>query len=52
MISVPRGLGEPPVLPDAQMRRVIQKMQQTSYGEALDFSGVADAARPLRAPSP
>jgi L-fuculose-phosphate aldolase len=45
-------LGEPPVLGDAEMGRVIRKMQQMSYGESPDLAGVADTVRLRRGPSP
>jgi L-fuculose-phosphate aldolase len=39
-------LGEPPILPDEEMARVIQQMQQMSYGQAPDLEGVNDTAKP------
>jgi L-fuculose-phosphate aldolase len=39
-------LGEPPVLPDDEMDRVIEQMRRMSYGLAPDAEGIADAARP------
>jgi L-fuculose-phosphate aldolase len=38
-------LGEPPVLDDAEMARVIQQMKNMSYGDAPDLEGVSDTAR-------
>lgn len=38
-------LGEPPVLPDDEMERVIRQMTNMSYGQAPDLEGVNDAAR-------
>ena len=38
-------LGEPPVLSDEEMGRVIQQMRQMSYGQAPDLAGVSDTAR-------
>ena len=38
-------LGEPPVLDDAEMDRVIQQMRNMSYGNAPDLDGVGDTAR-------
>lgn len=38
-------LGEPPILDDAEMERVIQQMQNMSYGNAPDLEGVNDTAR-------
>jgi L-fuculose-phosphate aldolase len=38
-------LGEPPVLDDEEMDRVIQQMRNMSYGNAPDLEGVGDAAR-------
>ncbi len=40
------ALGEPPVLSDEEMARVIQQMKQMSYGQAPDLDGVNDVARP------
>ncbi|ALN75284.1 MULTISPECIES: class II aldolase/adducin family protein [unclassified Aureimonas] len=37
-----RVLGEPPVLPDEEMARVIQQMKNMSYGHAPDLDGVND----------
>lgn len=45
------ALGEPPVLSDEEMARVIQQMKQMSYGQAPDLEGVNDAAR-VRVPHP
>ena len=42
-------LGDPPVLSEEEMARVIQQMRQMSYGQAPDLAGVNDTARP-RAP--
>ena len=39
-------LGEPPVLPDDEMERVIAQMQRMSYGLAPDPDGTNDMARP------
>jgi L-fuculose-phosphate aldolase len=39
-------LGEPPVLPDDEMERVIAQMRRMSYGQAPDPEGVNDVARP------
>lgn len=41
-----RVLGEPPVLPEEEMRRVIEQMRRMSYGQAPDLDGVNDTARP------
>lgn len=38
-------LGEPPVLPDDEMERVIKQMTNMSYGLAPDLDGVNDTAR-------
>ena len=38
-------LGEPPVLDDAEMARVIEQMRRMSYGQAPDLEGVNDIAR-------
>ncbi|MDX7952897.1 class II aldolase/adducin family protein [Lichenihabitans sp. Uapishka_5] len=38
-------LGEPPILSDEEMARVIQQMKQMSYGQAPDLDGVNDVAR-------
>jgi L-fuculose-phosphate aldolase len=38
-------LGEPPILDDAEMDRVIQQMRNMSYGNAPDLEGVGDIAR-------
>ncbi|MGE3830191.1 MAG: class II aldolase/adducin family protein [Parvibaculaceae bacterium] len=38
-------LGEPPVLSDEEMTRVIQQMKNMSYGQAPDLEGVNDTAR-------
>lgn len=42
-------LGEPPVLPDEEMNRVIGQMRRMSYGLGPQEEGAADVARPLRA---
>ena len=42
-------LGEPPILPDEEMARVLQQMKQMSYGQAPDLDGVNDVARPTTA---
>jgi L-fuculose-phosphate aldolase len=39
-------LGEPPILPDDEMERVIAQMKRMSYGQAPDPEGVNDVARP------
>lgn len=39
-------LGEPPILPDDEMERVIEQMRPMSYGHAPDAKGVNDVARP------
>jgi len=39
-------LGEPPILADEEMARVIQQMKKMSYGNAPDLDGVNDTARP------
>jgi len=38
-------LGEPPILSDEEMARVIQQMKQMSYGQAPDLDGVNEVAR-------
>jgi len=38
-------LGEPPVLPEEEMARVIEQMRRMSYGQAPDLEGVNDTAR-------
>lgn len=38
-------LGEPPILPDEEMARVLQQMKNMSYGKAPDLEGVNDTAR-------
>jgi L-fuculose-phosphate aldolase len=38
-------LGEPPILSDEEMARVIQQMKNMSYGKAPDLDGVNDIAR-------
>lgn len=38
-------LGEPPILNDEEMARVIQQMKNMSYGQAPDLDGVNDVAR-------
>jgi L-fuculose-phosphate aldolase len=40
-------LGEPPVLDDAEMQRVIAQMKRMSYGLAPDLDGVNDVAVPV-----
>ncbi|WP_427026372.1 class II aldolase/adducin family protein (plasmid) [Aureimonas ureilytica] len=37
-----RVLGEPPVLPDEEMERVLQQMRNMSYGHAPDLADVSD----------
>ncbi|WP_102110515.1 class II aldolase/adducin family protein [Oceaniglobus roseus] len=39
-------LGEPPILSDEEMERVIAQMKRMSYGQAPDGDGVNDVARP------
>lgn len=39
-------LGEPPILDDAEMGRVIRQMRQMGYGQAPELEGVNDIARP------
>jgi L-fuculose-phosphate aldolase len=39
-------LGEPPILPDDEMARVIEQMRRMSYGQAPDADGTNDVARP------
>lgn len=39
-------LGEPPVLADEEMERVIEQMRRMSYGLAPDAEGTNDVARP------
>lgn len=43
------ALGEPPVLPDDEMARVIEQMRKMSYGHAPDAEGTNDVARPRSA---
>ncbi len=40
------ALGEPPVLPDAEMDRVIAQMRRMSYGLGPEDVGEKDAPRP------
>lgn len=42
-------LGEPPILPDEEMARVIGQMERMSYGYAPDPEGTNDVARPRSA---
>jgi L-fuculose-phosphate aldolase len=42
------ALGEPPILSDEEMARVIQQMRQMSYGRSPDLADVNDTARPRR----
>lgn len=42
-------LGEPPILPDEEMERVIEQMRRMNYGQAPDAEGVNDVARPRNA---
>jgi L-fuculose-phosphate aldolase len=42
-------LGEPPVLEDAEMARVIAQMERMSYGMGPEAEGSADVARPRQA---
>jgi L-fuculose-phosphate aldolase len=44
-----QALGRPPVLPDEEMRRVIEQMRRMSYGQAPDREGAADTPRPRTA---
>jgi L-fuculose-phosphate aldolase len=39
-------LGEPPVLSDEEMERVLKQMKQMSYGQAPDLEGINEVARP------
>jgi L-fuculose-phosphate aldolase len=39
-------LGDPPVLSDEEMGRVLEQMKRMSYGQAPDLEGVNDVARP------
>ena len=39
-------IGDPPILSDEEMARVIQQMRQMSYGQAPDIEGINDTARP------
>jgi L-fuculose-phosphate aldolase len=43
-------LGEPPVLDDAEMGRVIEQMRRMSYGQMPEPEGANDVARPKAAP--
>jgi L-fuculose-phosphate aldolase len=43
------AIGEPPVLSDDEMARVIEQMRKMSYGQAPDAEGVNDLARPRTA---
>ncbi len=45
-------LGEPPVLDDAEMQRVIAQMKRMSYGLAPDLEGVNDIAVPVDGHAP
>ena len=40
------SLGEPPILSDEEMARVIEQMRKMSYGQAPDAEGINDTARP------
>lgn len=42
-------LGEPPILSDEEMERVLLQMKNMSYGQMPDLEGVNDLARPRRA---
>ena len=42
-------LGDPPILPDDEMARVIEQMRRMSYGQAPDLDGINDVARPRQA---
>lgn len=44
-----RTLGEPPVLPDDEMERVIAQMKRMSYGLGPEGDGATDVARPRTA---
>ena len=46
------AIGEPPVLDDAEMARVIEQMRRMSYGQPPDLEGVNDIARPRGAAKP
>jgi len=39
-------LGEPPILPDDEMERVIEQRRKMSYGQAPSAEGVNDIACP------
>ncbi|MBZ0228364.1 MAG: class II aldolase/adducin family protein [Bauldia sp.] len=39
-------LGDPPILSDEEMARVIEQMRKMSYGQAPDAEGINDTARP------
>ena len=39
-------LGEPPILSDDEMARVIEQMRKMSYGQAPDAEGTDDVAQP------
>jgi L-fuculose-phosphate aldolase len=39
-------LGDPPILSDEEMARVIEQMRKMSYGQAPDAEGINDLARP------
>ena len=43
-----RVIGEPPVLSDAEMARVIAQMQRMSYGLGPEEEGVGDIAHPRK----
>jgi L-fuculose-phosphate aldolase len=45
-------LGEPPVLDDAEMARVIEQMRRMSYGQMPEPEGSNDIARPKTAARP
>jgi L-fuculose-phosphate aldolase len=45
-------LGDPPVLSDAEMARVIAQMQRMSYGQMPEPEGANDVARPKLAAKP
>jgi len=40
------SIGEPPVLPEAEMERVMGQMRRMSYGQGPEGEGAADVARP------
>ncbi len=44
-------LGEPPVLSEAEMERVIAQMKRMSYGFGPEAEGSSDVARPRQSAS-